>query len=164
MSREHEYEIEIRWTGNRGQGTEGYRTYSRDHLIRGRDKPDIPGSSDPAFRGDGERYNPEELLVASLSACHMLWYLHLCANAGIVVTAYLDRATGRMEEDAAGAGRFTSVVLSPTVSIRSEGGRARALEIHEEAHRMCFVSRSVNFPVTVEAVIEIDGKGSVAEG
>ena len=120
-SREHGYAVQVRWTGNRGEGTSSYRGYERNHEIKVGDKPVISGSSDPAFRGDRSRYNPEELLVASLSACHMLWYLHLCANAGIVVTAYSDDATGTMVETVGGGGQFSEVVLKPAVSIE-EGG------------------------------------------
>src|SRR4051794_21674027 len=121
--RAHRYQVTVEWTGNTGTGTAGYRTYERRHEIGAPDspKPDIPGSSDPAFRGDAARWNPEELLVASLSACHQLWYLHLCADAGVTVLAYRDHATGTMVEDpATGGGRFVRVVLRPQVTIRAE--------------------------------------------
>ena len=101
------------WTGNRGEGTASYRGYGRDHVLSVKDKPEIPGSSDPSFRGDPQRYNPEELLVASLSSCHMLWYLHLCAVSGVVVVDYRDEAGGTMEETADGGGFFREVVLKP---------------------------------------------------
>ena len=118
--REHHYRVAVRWTGNTGSGTEHYRSYSRSHEIAcpaAPDKPVIPGSSDPAFRGDLNRWNPEELFVAALSACHKLWYLHLCAAAGIVVESYVDEAEGVMMESDDGSGRFTSVTLRPRVSI-----------------------------------------------
>ena len=92
--RRHVYTARIEWSGNLGFGTSSYRAYSRDYRISAGDKPPIEGSSDPAFRGDARRWNPEELLVASLSTCHQLWYLHLCAEAGIVVTAYHDEPSG----------------------------------------------------------------------
>lgn len=147
---EHHYTVKVVWTGDRGQGTANYRAYGRDHLISAAGKPDIPGSSDPAFRGDAARWNPEDLLVASLSACHKLWYLHFCAVNGVVVTAYEDEAEGTMVTDADGGGRFTSVTLKPVVTI-SAGDPEKALSLHHAAHEKCFIARSVNFPVACEA-------------
>jgi organic hydroperoxide reductase OsmC/OhrA len=152
--RKHEYRAELRWTGNRGTGTQDYRAYGRDHTISCEGKPSILGSSDPAFRGDPDRYNPEELLVASLSACHMLWYLHLCATAGVRVEEYTDAAEGVMELATDGSGHFTRVTLRPIVTIGA-GSRRRAEELHESAHRMCFLANSMNFPVVTEATIRV---------
>jgi organic hydroperoxide reductase OsmC/OhrA len=156
--REHRYQVTVEWAGNTGTGTAGYRTYERRHEIRapGAPKPAIPGSSDPAFRGDPTRWNPEELLLASLSACHQLWYLHLCADAGVVVTAYVDRAEGTMVEEASGAGQFSRVVLRPTVTLAPGADVARARALHHDAHAMCYVARSVNFPVEHEPEIRTD--------
>ncbi len=148
----HDYNIRITWTGNSGEGTSSYRAYRRDHTIECSGKPAIAGSSDPAFRGDPARYNPEDLLVASLSACHMLSYLHLCAVNGVVVADYQDRASGVMEETADGGGTFVRVDLKPTVKITA-GDRERALALHHDAHRLCFIASSVKFPVRVEAEI-----------
>jgi organic hydroperoxide reductase OsmC/OhrA len=153
MPRNHRYEIELVWTGNRGTGTSGYAAYGRDCEIRAPGKPAILGSSDPAFRGDAARWNPEELLVASLSSCHQLWYLHLCADAGIVVTAYEDRPLGIMVEEDGGEGQFASVVLRPRVTIGAGGDPSLAKRLHEAAHAKCFIARSVSFPVTLEPVI-----------
>lgn len=153
--KEHCYAIEMRWTGNDGQGTQSYRAYRRDHAIRAAGKPDIDASSDPAFRGDPSRYNPEELLVASLSSCHMLWYLHLCATNGVTVTAYEDRATGTMQERPDGSGFFTRVVLRPRVTITSASDPANARALHHEAHQKCFIANSVNFPVETEPEIVV---------
>src|ERR1700751_1906988 len=149
-TREHRYVVAVNWTGNRGSGTSGYPVFAPDWETAGESKPAIPGSADPAFRGDRSRWNPEELLVASLSACHKLWYLHLAAEAGIVVTAYVDRAEGVMETSSGGSGRFTSVVLRPiaTVAAGSDMGRARAL--HEAAHEKCFIPSAMNFSVECE--------------
>jgi organic hydroperoxide reductase OsmC/OhrA len=148
MSDAHEFRITTTWKGNLGSGTSDYRAYSRDHELSGSGKSaPIPGSSDPVFRGDGSRYNPEEMLVASLSACHMLWYLHLCADAGIVVTAYADAAVGTMSENEDGSGQFTRVLLQPRVIIADAGRIADASRLHDEAHHLCFIARSVNFPV-----------------
>jgi organic hydroperoxide reductase OsmC/OhrA len=148
MSKEHGYTVTVEWTGNRGTGTSAYRDYDRAHEITVAGKPPIPGSSDPNFRGDPARWNPEEMLVAALSTCHMLWYLHLCAVSGVVVTRYRDNAAGRMVEEADGGGQFASVVLRPEVTVKPGADRAHALRLHEEAHAKCFVARSVNFPVT----------------
>lgn len=144
--KQHTYQVRIEWTGNEGEGTKTYRGYRRDHTIIADGKPPIPGSSDPSFRGDPSRHNPEELLVASLSSCHMLWYLHMCAVNHVVVTEYHDAASGVMEETPEGSGAFVRVVLKPVVKI-SSGNAALALALHEEAHRFCFIARSVNFPV-----------------
>ena len=114
---EHRYSVSVTWRGNLGSGTSGYRDYSRNYEIGAEGKPVIPGSADPVFRGDRARWNPEELLVASLSACHKLWYLHLAAEAGVVVTAYADRAEGVMEVGRDGVGRFKRVVLRPTITV-----------------------------------------------
>lgn len=146
--RQHQYAVRVIWTGNNGTGTESYRGYARSHDISADGKPTIAASSDPAFRGDSSRWNPEELLVASLSACHKLWYLGLCSQAGIVVTAYEDMAEGSMVEEANGAGQFTSVILRPHVTISAASNEVKAMELHRQAHGMCFIARSVNFPVT----------------
>ena len=146
----------LTWTGNLGKGTKNYRAYSRNHQILGDGKTtDIPGSSDPSFRGDPGRYNPEELFVASLSACHMLWFLHLCAANKIVVTDYKDRASGTMEENEDGSGQFKEVVLHPRVTITAESNREKLDELHEKAHQMCFIARSCNFPVRCEGTAEV---------
>jgi organic hydroperoxide reductase OsmC/OhrA len=152
--KQHEYSVTVRWTGDQGTGTSGYRTYKRDHEISASGKPVIPGSSDPAFRGDPARYNPEEMLVASLSTCHMLWYLHLCADAGIAVTGYVDEPRGSMAETEDGGGRFTEVVLRPRVRLAAGADPEAAQRLHERAHHLCFIANSVNFPVTCQAVIE----------
>lgn len=152
MIRTHHYSTELIWTGNRGEGTRRYRAYDRAYEISVAGKPVIPGSSDPHFRGDATRYNPEELLVASLSACHMLWFLHLCAEAGIRVEHYTDAATGTMQETPDGGGHFTDVLLRPVVHADS-ADHARIDALHERAHALCFVARSVNFPVRCEATL-----------
>ena len=151
--KQHTYRTEVDWPAHDGQGTKSYTSYSRDHGITADGKPPIPGSSDPSFRGDPSRYNPEELLVASLSSCHMLWYLHLCAVNGVSVLEYRDRAFGFMNENPDGSGEFVRVVLRPRIKIAPGDDRSKALALHQEAHRFCFVARSVNFPVEIEAEI-----------
>ncbi|WP_049621539.1 OsmC family protein [Frateuria defendens] len=147
--RPHHYALQVAWTGNRGTGTADYRAYGREHEIRVPGKAVIAGSSDPTFRGDATKHNPEDLLVAALSACHMLSYLHLAAVAGVVVTAYVDDATGTMQTAASG-GRFTEVVLHPTVTLAEGSDAAHATALHEDAHHACFIAHSVNFPVRCE--------------
>lgn len=140
----------MRWTGNTGQGTRDYKAYERAHEYSVTGKPVIPGSADPAFRGDATRYNPEELLVMSISSCHLLWYLHLCATHKIVVTDYVDAAEGTLVETKDTGGHFTEVVLRPAVTIEPGGDIALAESLHDKAHRLCFVANSVNFPIRCE--------------
>lgn len=153
---EHTYQVVVEWTGNRGEGTVSYRGYERAHEVRAEGPAPILGSSDPAFRGDPRRWNPEQLLVAALSQCHMLWYLHLVAEAGIVVTGYTDQATGTMITDSAGGGRFTGVVLRPRVVVAGAGTDTdtdtaqRAEELHHRANQLCFIANSVSCPVRHE--------------
>jgi organic hydroperoxide reductase OsmC/OhrA len=149
--REHTYSTRVTWTGNPDGGTTRRNDHSRNHEIAVDGKPVIPASSDPAFRGDASRYNPEDLFVASLSACHMLWYLSLCGRAGIEVRDYVDQAEGVMVEDAAGGGQFTRVVLRPTITLAAGADAGAAEAIHHEAHAKCFIAQSVSCPVTVEA-------------
>ena len=158
MTERHHYDVTVTWTGNKGSGTSDYRAYSRNHEIAKDGKPTIVGSSDPTFRGEADRWNPEELLVASLSACHKLWYLHLCADAGLVVAAYRDHAEGIMRtEAAAGSGSFTEATLRPEVTFTGNADLVLARELHAEAHRRCFIANSVNFPVRCEPTFQMAG-------
>jgi organic hydroperoxide reductase OsmC/OhrA len=154
-SKQHHYPVEVVWTGNHGAGTKTYQGYGREHEVRVVGKPVIEGSSDAAFRGDATKHNPEDMLVAALSSCHMLWYLHLAAVAGVVVTAYRDAAIGTLE-DSGNAGHFTEVVLHPTVTIANGSDPKRAASVHDEAHHACFIAKSVNFPVRCEPRIVIE--------
>ena len=154
----HNYTIHLKWTGNLGEGTKKYNAYSRNHEIQATGKPLIPGSSDPGFRGDSSRYNPEELLVSTLSSCHMLWFLHLCSTHQIVVTAYRDEATGIMEEAENGSGKFTEVTLHPKVSITDGTKVELAQSLHHEANKMCFIANSCNFPVLHKGEIIISNE------
>lgn len=154
MNLAHHYAINLAWTGNRGTGTSSYRAYGRDHVLSAEGKPDIAGSSDRVFHGDPERWNPEELLLAALSQCHMLSYLHVATLHGIVVEEYTDAATGTMEQTANGGGHFTSATLRPVVVI-SAGDPAVALAIHHEASEKCFIAASVNFRVAHEPEVVV---------
>lgn len=156
LVKRHSYRVKVEWTGNLGAGTSSYAGYSRDHTIDAGLKPQIAGSSDPAFRGDTGRWNPEELLLASVTACHKLWYLGLCAAAGISVLRYVDEAEATMIEDSDGSGRFAAAVLRPRVTIAAGADLQRARDLHREAHRRCFIANSVNFPVTCEASVAAD--------
>jgi len=149
----HHYKIKIEWTGNNGTGTSGYTAYSRSHQLSAENKTSpVQLSSDPHFRGDLAKYNPEELLVASLSSCHMLWYLHLCSDAGIIIQKYEDEPEGFMEEGGNLPGRFTKVILRPKVRI-SSGDIEKAKSLHHDANEKCFIANSVNFPMEHEAEI-----------
>ena len=163
MAQEHSFRISTTWTGNDGKGTADYRSYRRDHEMTGPAKSaPIAGSSDPAFRGDGSRYNPEELLVASLSACHMLWVLHLCADAGIVITDYQDDAAGTMVLTSDGGGQFSRVVLRPRMTITDSARIGEAEGLHARAHQLCFIARSVNFPVEHQPTVVAKDRGAGA--
>lgn len=155
MGRTHAYAVRVSWTGNQGTGTSGYRDYSRDHDVSADGPATIAASSDPAFRGDRTRWNPELEFTAALSQCHMLWYLHLCAMAGVTVLAYSDQASGTMQEAADGGGRFTEVVLRPRVVVAAADMAQAAKRLHADASAKCFIANSVNFPVKHEPVIEV---------
>ncbi|MGX1805122.1 OsmC family protein [Nocardia sp. NPDC055321] len=142
----HVYEVEVTWSGE----TTGYRSYSRNHELLTAGRPPILATSDPKFRGDTDRWNPEQLLVASLSDCHMLWFLHLCAEAGVVVTSYHDTAVGVMDDV-----RFQQVTLRPKVTVRDASMVDKAVALHSVAHEKCFIANSVNFPVAHEPTIEV---------
>jgi organic hydroperoxide reductase OsmC/OhrA len=163
MAREHHYAAHLVWTGGAQGPTKDYASYSREHVVRIEGKPDLVGSADPHFRGDPERHNPEDWLVAALSACHMLTYLAICARKGIAVVSYEDAASGTMALEG-GGGHFTEVVLRPRVTLAA-GSDARAAEaLHEDAHKYCFIAASVNFPVRHEAETMVSPSPGTGEG
>lgn len=145
--KEHKYKVQINWTGNNGSGTDHYKNFERSHNIKVDNKTDILGSSDPAFRGDKTKHNPEELLLASISSCHMLWYLHLCSEEGVIVIDYIDNATAIMEESPNGSGRFIEATLNPIVTVKENSMIDKANEIHKKANQFCFIANSLNFTV-----------------
>lgn len=151
--KKHNYTASLIWTGNTGKGTAGYQTYKRDYTIQIDGKPDLKGSSDPSFRGDKTRHNPEELFIASLSSCHMLWYLHLCSVNGITVIEYKDTAGGMMIEEKDGAGYFESVTLKPNVTILEADKKELAIKLHQKANKMCFIANSCKFEIAHEPVV-----------
>ncbi len=147
MAKEHQYQTSLVWVGNKGSGTMDYRSYDRSYVISIANKPDISGSSDSAFLGDRTKHNPEDLLLAAISSCHMLWYLHLCSKNGIIVLDYQDKAVGKMLEMRDGSGKFKEVSLYPIVTISDEAHAEKALSLHQEANKMCFIANSCNFPI-----------------
>ncbi len=147
---EHHYAATVTWTGNAGGGTASYRGYGREHLVEVAGKPPLRASADPSFLGDAELLNPEEMLLAALSQCHMLWYLGLCAHSGVVVTAYRDAASATMIEQRDGSGRFEAVLLRPEVQVSEQDMLSAAEKLHAQANRKCFIANSVNFPVRHE--------------
>lgn len=152
MSKQHHFEISIEWTGNRGSGTSSYTEYSRSHTLSAVGKESLPCSSAPVFRGDASLYNPEDMLLYSVSSCHMLWFLHCCADAGVVVTAYEDNPCGTLSFDTDGIGRFTEVVLHPMVILATPSDDEKLKALHEKAHAHCFIANSLNCPVVINAV------------
>lgn len=155
MKGQHHYKATITWTGNKGAGTTDYTSYERSYEVAVVGKPTIFGSSDAAFRGDATKYNPEDLLVTSLSSCHMLWYLHLCSAAGVIVVDYTDDATGLMTETSDGGGHFAVVTLNPVVTVKELSMVETAHELHKKANKLCFIANSVNFPVYHKPTIRV---------
>lgn len=147
MVKQHNYSLNIKWTGNKGEGTTRYDAYDRSYIISGENKVEILGSADAPFRGDITKYNPEDLLLASLSSCHMLWYFHLCADAGIIVTDYIDNPTGILVQNETGSGSFSEVTLNPIVTVSESSMTDKANQLHEKANQFCFIANSVNFKV-----------------
>jgi organic hydroperoxide reductase OsmC/OhrA len=154
MPGRHEYGTALTWTGNTGEGTATYRSYRRTCEVSAAGKPTVAGSADPHFRGDADRWNPEELLVAALSQCHLLAFLHEAATNGVVVVDYSDAAIGTMVTEGNG-GRMTEVVLRPVVTVAAPDMAERCAALHEQAHQNCFIANSVNFPVTHEPTVRV---------
>jgi len=152
---QHTYTLSVKWTGNKGEGTSHYRAYDRNHTISFAGKPDLLASADPTFRGDPAKYNPEELLLAALSGCHMMSFLHVCVNAGVLVTAYEDHATGSMTVNPDGSGHFTEVVLNPIVTVTETAMMENINELHAKANQLCFIANSCNFPIVHKAIVLI---------
>lgn len=156
---EHRYSVRTTWTGDRGTGTSGYRYYDRSVTLEIDGKPAIAASADRPFRGDRARWNPEDMLLAALSECHLLSYLHACVKAGVVVVGYEDEASGLMVEDGRGGGAFREVVLRPRVTVTEAAMTDAATAAHAQAHEWCFIANSVNFPVRHEPIIVVADGG-----
>ncbi len=155
MSKQHRYQLKTTWTGNTGTGTSNYRSYERSLTIAAEGKVDILATSDTAFNSDKTKHNPEEMLLASISSCHMLWYLHLCSEAGVVVMDYTDNATGIMIETADGGGHFTEVILSPTITVNHSSMKEKAIALHQKANKLCYIANSCNFPILHKPIIKM---------
>lgn len=153
MTRQHHYQLGLKWEGNLGSGTLDYRAYKRDYTITVEHKGSISGSADPTFRGDQTKYNPEDMIVAALSSCHMMSYLHVCATGGVIVLDYTDEATGLMETNGEGSGHFVEVILNPIVTVADASMIENARLYHQKANELCFIANSVNFPVKHQPVI-----------
>ena len=146
----HHFSVSIQWTGNTGTGTSGYTDYERSHVLIGENKMPLACSSASVFRGDGTLYNPEDMLLYSVAACHMLWFLHCCADAGVVVTAYTNTPEGYLANDDHGIGRFTEIILHPIVELADDTQRSMLEELHALAHTKCFIANSLNSEVRIE--------------
>ena len=157
MSKTHHYQSEITWTGNLGTGTSGYKEYARSYTISNEQKPVLLGSSDPMFFGDASKYNPEDLLLSSLSACHMLWYLHFCSDKKVIVEEYKDSATAIMQMDSHGSGKFIEATLHPIITLQKTAHIKLAHELHEQAHKFCFIANSLNFDIAIAPTITASG-------
>jgi organic hydroperoxide reductase OsmC/OhrA len=152
MKRQHHYKATLTWTGNQGEGTISSSKYQRSHTVEIQGKPLILASSDVPFRGESTKHNPEDFFISALSACHMLWYLHLCADAGVVVTAYIDEVSGTMEEKETAGGYFSEVILHPVITLQYKSMQELAEQMHQEANKKCFIANSCNFPVQHKAI------------
>ena len=158
----HSYEIAVTWTGNTGTGTSSRRAYSRDHEVTAAGMAPLAASSDPAFRGDPTRWNPEQLYLASIAQCHMLWYLDLAAQAGVVVTGYEDHPTAIMRVEPTGAGQFESVTLHPIVTITAASDPRIAEDLHHRVGDYCFIARSINTPIHHSVVVHVENSAASA--
>jgi len=150
-TKQHDFNSLIEWTGNRGKGTQSYHGYDRTWRIQTPGKPEIHCSNDPLLGGDPTLHNPEDLLLSAVSACHMLWFLHLASSAKLVVSAYRDSPLGHGESEPNGAGRFKSITLRPHISLEYSIDQVKADAIHDEIHQYCFIARSLNCPVRIKA-------------
>ena len=156
MAHEHNYKLTAEWTGNKGDGTKNVRTYDRSHTISIPGKPDLFLTTDNPAVGDKSKLNPEDLLVSALSSCHMLSYLYLCSMEGVIITSYLDNATGIMIENESGGGKFKEVTLNPIVSVTEVSMVEKAIALHHKAHEICYIANSVNFEVKCNPTCTIE--------
>lgn len=156
MKQQHHYQLHLEWIGNQGAGTTSYRAYSRDHRIVIEGKPILKGSADPNFLGNPEAHNPEELFLASIASCHMLWFLHLCAENKVNVVGYSDHPRGLMEENGMAGGRFVEVVLNPVVLVSDAAMLEKTKRLHEQAHSKCFIANSCNFPIRIKEKVQVN--------
>lgn len=155
MKHEHHYKLTAVWDGNKGEGTKNVRTYDRSHTVTIAGKPELHLTTDNPAVGDKTKLNPEDLLVSAISSCHMLSYLYVCALEGVVVTDYIDNATGIMIEKESGGGSFKEVVLNPEIVVAHESMIEKAMELHHKAHEICYIANSVNFDVKCNPICKV---------
>lgn len=153
MENTHTYTLTTAWTGNTGSGTTNYRSYNRSVTVSAQNKVDILCTSDTPINSDPTKHNPEELLIASISSCHMLWYLHLCSEAGVVVIEYKDHATATMVESRGGGGKFREAILHPVVIVKEESMIDKAMDLHVRANELCYIANSCNFSILHKAKV-----------
>ena len=134
-----------------------YKEYSRFYLVRSEGKADFMATAAPEYFGSKYHYNPEDMLVVALSACHMLTYLAFAANSKIEVLSYEDDASGTLAEEGKVV-KFKEVILRPKIKITAASDKNKAAELHDKAHHGCFIANSVNFAVKVEPVFEVGEK------
>lgn len=152
---EHAYEANVRWEGNRGTGTSDYASYGRGYRMAVAGKSELVGSADPAFRGEGDKHNPEDLFLLAISSCHLLSYLALCGRQRVQVVAYEDHARGTLRLDGSGGGRFEEVTLHPKVTVARPEEVAAATDLHAKAHAQCFIANSCSVPIRVVASVQV---------
>lgn len=156
MTQDHHYNITTEWTGKTAEGTKNVKKYNRTHTITNQGKPELILTTDNPHVGDKTKLNPEDLLVSSISSCHMLSYLYVCALEGIVITSYIDNANGIMTENVTGGGSFKEVTLNPVFSVADENMVEKAIELHHKAHEICYIANSVNFEIKCNPICKVD--------
>lgn len=149
----HEYAAGVRWDGNTGEGTAGYTSYSRRYGVRIEGKPELAGTADPAYRGEPDRHNPEDLFLSAIAACHMITYLAVCARRGVRIIGYEDEARGRLRAHAGGGGSFEEVTLRPCVTVADEADADLAVQLHATARAQCFIANSCSIPIRHEPTV-----------
>jgi organic hydroperoxide reductase OsmC/OhrA len=148
----NKFNVGLTWLSQNKNFT--YNEYSREYTIHAEGKPELIGTAAPEYKGSHEHYNPEDMLIASLSACHMLSYLALAANSKIQVLSYQDQAEGSLIKDGMSM-KFNEVILKPHVVISQDSDQEKALSLHDKAHHICFIANSVNFSVLIQPQIAI---------
>jgi organic hydroperoxide reductase OsmC/OhrA len=164
MKHAGDYAASVIWTGNLGEGTASYTAYGRDFTVVVPGKPELYGSADAAYRGSSDRHNPEELFLASLAACQMLFYLSLCGQHGIRVLSYESRAAGGLTPLENGGGRFEGIALTPVVTVAGGTDTELAIRLHDRAHERCFIANSCSVPIRRRLVVrtEVPESGSAS--
>ena len=148
---EHKYQLKLNWTG--GSEIDAIQNDRMYEVLIDR-KPTIYGSADKPFFGDPEKYNPEDLLLAALSACHMMSFMYVCRKLGIKVYHYEDHATGLLKINQDGTGQFEFAELKPKVKADHMPDGMIFKELNSRAAKLCFIKRSINFTVNYKGSFE----------